>query len=234
MKSPFWLLAGALLAGSVQAIPHYGPGVGPGMGPGPYARGPMVSPQLAEPAAVLRAGMDKLLGFLGGDQRPSPEALAAFLDNEIAPFFDFAYMTESAGGRMFERLDEQGQQAMVDKVRQSFLSKMAEKLGGYEQQQVRFLPPRGGNNPRTAQVGVAILNSGRYPSRLDFRLYHNGDEWLVYDVSANGQSAIVHYRNQLMRDAREQRMRQMRNEVPSIRHMRLPPPPRGYPPGLPR
>jgi len=75
---------------------------------------------------------------------------------------------------------------------------------------VRFLPPRGGNDGRTAQVSVAVLNPGSYPARLDFRLYRNGDDWRVYDVSANGQSAIVHYRQQLMREMREQSMRQMR------------------------
>ena len=58
------------------------------------------------------------------------------------------------------------------------------------------------------------MNPGSYPARLDFRLYRNGDDWLVYDVSANGQSAIVHYRNQLMRDARERRMQQMRRRPP--------------------
>ncbi|MDJ0739804.1 MAG: ABC transporter substrate-binding protein [Gammaproteobacteria bacterium] len=218
MKSPYWLLAGVLLSGSALAIPHYGPGVGPGvgpgmapgMGPGPHMRGPMVSPQLAAPAAALRDGMDRLLAFLGSEEQASPDALAAFLNSEIAPFFDFDYMAKTAGGRLFERLDDAQQQAVVDSIRQSFLGKMADKLGSYDQQQVRFMPPRGGNNARTAQVSVAILNPGSYPARLDFRLYRNGEDWLVYDVAANGQSAIVHYRNQLMRDVRQQRMQQMR------------------------
>ena len=61
---------------------------------------------------------------------------------------------------------------------------------------------------------MAVLNPGSYPARLDFRLYRNGENWLVYDVSANGQSAIVHYRNQLMREVQERRMRQMRRMQP--------------------
>lgn len=234
MKSPYWLLAGVLLGSSVQAAPYYGPGmgpgVGPGMGPGPYARGPMVAPQLAAPAAALRTGVDKLLEFLAAEQQPSGEQLAAFLDAEIAPFFDFDYMAQSAGGRMYERLSDEDQQAMAARIKQSFLTKMAEKLTSYEQQQVRFLPPRGGNSARTAQVSVAILNPGRYPGRLDFRLYNNDGEWLVYDVSANGQSAIVHYRNQLMRDVQQARMQQMRQMQPPARRGGPPMAPRGYPP----
>lgn len=72
-----------------------------------------------------------------------------------------------------------------------------------------------------------MLNPGSYPARLDFRLYRKGDEWLVYDVAANGQSAIVHYRNQLMREMRQQRMQQMRRMTPPPRpqmpHGMLPP-----------
>ncbi len=232
MKSPYWLLAGVLLSGSVQAIPHYGPGMGPGpygsgMGTGPYGPGPMAARQMAAPASALRSGMDKLLAFLGSEQKPSTDELAAFLNTEIAPFFDFGYMAKSAGGRLFENLNDADQQAMVGQIQQSFLAKMAEKLGGYEQQQVRFLPPRGGQGGRTAQVSVAVLNPGSYPARIDFRLYRNGEDWLVYDVSANGQSAIVHYRNQLMREAQQRRMQQMRRMQPPGRGM----PARGYGPG---
>lgn len=231
MKSPYWLLAGVLLSGSVQAIPHYGPAMGPGMGPSPYGPGPLAAPQMAAPAVALRSGMDKLLAFLGSEERPSADDLAAFLNTEIAPFFDFEYMTKTAGGRLFENLNDADQQAMVEQIQQSFLGTMAEKLGGYAQQQVRFLPPRGGQGGRTAQVSVAVLNPGSYPARLDFRLYRNGEDWLVYDVSANGQSAIVHYRNQLMRELQERRMQQMRRMQPPGPPMGPGMPPLGYGPG---
>lgn len=233
MKSRYWLLAGVLLAGGVQALPQYGPiaGFGPGPGPGPAMAGRAPAAQMANPAHALRAGVERLLGFLGADEKPSPEALAGFLNNEIAPFFDFDYMAESAGGRLYEQLDADEQQAMVQDIKRSFLTKMAEKLSAYDRQQVRFLPPRGGNDGRTAQVSVAILNPGSYPARLDFRLYRTGDEWLVYDVAANGRSAIVHYRNQLMRQLQERRMRQMRQMTPPTPPMGPGMPPRGYGPG---
>lgn len=216
MKSRYWLLTGALVAGSAQAMPHYGPGHGPGPmpGPGPYLSAP--GPQMANPARVLRSGMDRLLDFLGSEPRPSEQALAGFLNNEIAPFFDFQYMASSAGGRLFEQVGRDEQQAMVEDIKRSFLTTMAEKLSGYTDQQVRFLPPRAGNDGQTAQVSVAILNPGSYPARLDFRLYRSGDDWRVYDVAANGQSAIVHYRQQLMRQVQQRRMQQMRQMTPPV------------------
>ena len=171
MKSRFWLLLATLLIGGPQAVAQYGPG------PMPYPGGSAGSTQAEGAALVLREGMDKLVGFLGAEESPAPEALARFLNDEIAPFFDFEYMAESAGGRLYQQLDEQEQQAMVEDVKRTFLITMAEKLAAYDNQQVRFLPSREGYDGRTAQVSVAILNPGSYPARLDFRLYRDADDW---------------------------------------------------------
>jgi len=208
MKSPYWLLAAALFAGSVQALPHYGPG------PAPHNAGQVSAPRAGNPAVALRAGMDKLLAFLGSEDKPSPEALAAFLNAEVAPFFDFEHMARSAGGRLFERMSEQEQGDMVENVKRTFLTKLAKKLANYNKQQVRFLPPRGGSDGRTVTVSVAVLNPGSYPARLDFRMYRARHQWRVFDVAANGQSAIVHFRRQLMRQTQERQMRRMRPTGP--------------------
>ncbi|HOP16983.1 MAG: ABC transporter substrate-binding protein [Chromatiaceae bacterium] len=217
MKLRYCLLATLLVAGGAHAAPYYGPG------PMSQPPGPVAMPQAANPAVELRAGVDRLLAFLGSEPKPPAQALAAFLDQEIAPFFDFDYMASSAGGRLFEQLNSEDQQALVAEIKQSFLTKMAEKLGAYDSQQVRFLPPRAGNDGKTAQVSAAVLNPGSYPARLDFRLYRSGNQWRVYDVAANGQSAIVHYRQQLMRQMQQRRMAQMRHMAPPMQ--------RGMPPG---
>jgi phospholipid transport system substrate-binding protein len=111
---------------------------------------------------------------------------------------------------------------MVNDIKRTFLTKMTEKLSAYDKQQIRFLPPRAGDG-RTARVSVAILNPGSYPSRLDFRLYRASQQWRVFDVAANGQSAIVHFRRQLMRQAQERQMRQMRRMTPPVRPGSPPP-----------
>ena len=211
MRSNRWLLVGALLLmGGAQAVPQYE------STPVPDVRGPLAVTPSDNPALVLRAGVDRLLAFLNAETRPSAEALAAFLDSQIAPYFDFDYMAKSAGGRLYENLDAPRRQVMAEDIERTFLTKMAQKLEGYDDQQVRFLPPRAGNDGRTALVSVAILNPGTYPARLDFRLYRQRGQWRVYDVAANGQSAIVHYRRQLMRDMQRREMRRVRTMAPPM------------------
>lgn len=215
MKSHPWLLIGVMFAGGVHAVPQYGPGPGP-MPYGPYMQGPAYAPQQDNPAAALRTGIETLLAFLGSQEDLSPQDLADFLNSEIAPFFDFDYMASAAGGRLYEQLTPQQQAAMAEDIKRTFLTKMAEKLTAYDDQQVRFLAPRSENNGQTAVVGVAILNPGSYPARLDFRLFRGDSGWKVYDVAANGQSAIVHYRHQLMRQMRTQQMQRMRQMAPPM------------------
>lgn len=228
MKRGFWLLIGMLFVGGVSAVPSYGPG--------PQATGAAMAQQTSNPAVALRAGIDRLMAFLNQDPRPDQAQLAEFLDSEIAPFFDFDHMAKTAGGRLFEGMDADRQAEMTAGIKDSFLAKMTEKLSGYSDQQIRFLPPRAGDGGRTAQVSVAILNPGTYPSRLDFRMYRNSDTWRVYDVAANGQSAIVHYRRQLMRQVQQQQMLQARPQMrlplrPDPRSMMQPMGPTLPPPG---
>ena len=51
-----------------------------------------------EAVKTLRAGMDKLLAYLAQEDTPNKLQAAAFLDRDIAPYFDFAYMAQ-VGGR---------------------------------------------------------------------------------------------------------------------------------------
>ena len=78
------------------------------------------------------------------------------------------------------------------------LTTLAERLTSYENQDVRFYPPRrAGQNE--VKVRVAILQAGGYPANLDFRFYRGSEGWKVFDVAANGSSALTFYRQYFSR-----------------------------------
>ncbi|MCU0833273.1 MAG: ABC transporter substrate-binding protein [Chromatiaceae bacterium] len=200
MKARFWMpvvLVSLLALGSTaQAQPPYpyGPGA---YGPGSY---PSARPALPgkEAADTLREGMDKLLAFLGQEEKPNKLQVAAFLDRDIAPYFDFDYMAKWVAGPAYSSMGEAQRKAMAANLEARFLSALAAELAKYEGQQVRYLRPRitrGGS----ASVGVGILRPGTYPSKIEFRMYKADDGWKVYDVVANGRSAAAFYRVQFER-----------------------------------
>jgi phospholipid transport system substrate-binding protein len=184
------------LAADALAIPQYGGG-GPGYGalPEPSMLAP-VELQEDSPAVQLRDGVNKLLGFMDRDAEPTLDELAAFLDQEIAPFFDFEYMARIAAGPAARFMSDEQRAKMVARLQAQFLSTLTERLSGYEEQQVRFLPMRLNRDGRTGEASIAVLNPGRYPARIDFRFYRGEQGWKVYDVAANGQSAVAHYRRE--------------------------------------
>lgn len=190
MKSHLYLaLFGALcFAGSAYAQP-----------PGWYGHPPRqdthpVAGPAEQAAATLRQGLDAMREFLDQEDTPNKLQTAAFLDREIAPYFDFDYMARWIAGPAYGRMDDEAKEALAAKVEASFLGTLAKQLGGYKNRKVRILRPHRG--PRNSvNVRAEILQPGTRPAKLGFRMYQSDDGWKVYDVSANGRSVSTYYRN---------------------------------------
>jgi phospholipid transport system substrate-binding protein len=210
MNHRLWLpvallaLASGTASAQTPAQAPAGPGYG-GYGPA-YPQAPAY-PRIApaprpgdEAVKTLRAGMDKLLDYLTQKDAPNKLQAAAFLDREIAPYFDFAYMAKWVAGPTYAGMSESDRKALAAKIEAEFLSGLASQLGKYDGQQVRYLRPRPGPSG-SVKVPVGILRPGAYPDKMTFRMYKAADGWKVYDVEANGRSVAAHYRTQMARTA---------------------------------
>jgi phospholipid transport system substrate-binding protein len=155
------------------------------------------SPTL-QATATLKAGIDKLLEFMGQDEAPNKLQVAAFLDREIAPYFDFDYMARWVAGPAYGRMSDAQKEAMAARLEEGFLTALGGQLASYKGQQVRMLRPRKGARG-SVSVNVGILRPGGYPSKMEFRMYQSDDGWKVYDVVANGRSAASYYRTRFQR-----------------------------------
>lgn len=173
----------------------------------PYQRY-STSPQPVQqsPANVLKQGIEQLTQYLGNRGGKNAVPLEAFVEKNIAPFFDFAYMTKWAAGRESQYMNPQQATAMQQKLRRLFLTAMVEKLSEYKHGRVKYLRPTG--NSRTGELTLRLLayqQGSPYPQRLNFRMYRSNQGWKVFDVSSNGQSALAFYRTQFSIEARNQR-----------------------------
>lgn len=154
----------------------------------------------AQAAYTLSQGIDKMQEFLGQEETPNRLQTAAFLDREIAPYFDFDYMAQWIAGPAYGRMDDKAKEALAAKVEASFLGTLAKHLASYEGQQLRLQRPRRGSRG-SVNVRVAVLRPGSYPGKLEFRMYQSADGWKVYDVSANGRSVSAYYRQHFQRSS---------------------------------
>ncbi len=210
---------------AAQAPTPYGYGPGPGARPAPHSmpsRGHMAYTEADSPDQQLRDGVNKLLGFMRRAQAPSADELAVFLDAEIAPFFDFDYMANVAVGSASRVMSKERRTQLADTLKQRFLGTLAERLGSFDDQEIKYLASRVNADGRTGTASIAVVYPKSYPARIDFRFYRRDGDWKVYDVVANGQSAVAHYRRELRQMRRGGSVRRgpmSRTGVP--RHPRL-------------
>ncbi len=167
------LILALLASANVQAVP-----------PGPPA----------DPGTVLRDGVGRLLAFTDGGGAADPAALRAFVEREIAPHFDFAYMTRWVIGPAWRRLPPPARAAEVARFERLFLEAMLQRIAAFGPRRVQYLPPRGEPGGRVVTLSLQVFPARGYPTRLDFRLYRTPAGWKVFDVAANGQSALAWFR----------------------------------------
>lgn len=198
MKKTLIFAAGITLlaSASLSATPYYG-----------YAPLPMPMQQQAQvdPGTLLREGMTKLLKFMRQPEKPSQQSIALFLEQEIVPYFDFGYMAGWAAGPMGRQMNARQKAELAQNIKELLLGTLTEKLTNYENQDVRFFPPRRvGENE--VKVRVGILQASGYPASIDFRFYQSNEGWKIFDVTANGNSALAYYRQYFNRQMAAQQM----------------------------
>ncbi len=194
----------------------YAPGGGYGPGgywgrsqPGRLLPAPPPPPS-DSPQALLRQGIERLLRYLSSNQGGGDAALRQFVDIQLAPFFDFAYMSKWAAGPNYARLDEAQRQRLQTRLQDMFFSAMVRNISGLGTglPQVQYQQPRRGRYEGEMEVPVRVWQQGSpMPTDITFRLYRSDQGWRVFDVSANGNSALVYYRQyfrRMMRDPRFQ------------------------------
>ncbi len=160
--------------------------------------------QADTPSVLLKQGIGKLTGFIKSGQAANRAQARAFLKTEIAPYFDFAYMTRWSAGPAWRRMGPEQRARMQEQLTESFLTTLAQRLTSFTNQPVRFFTPRGqGRND--VRVSAWIMQPNGYPTKLEFRFYRGRNGWKIFDVKADGNSAVVYYRKQFKDSLRNNR-----------------------------
>ncbi len=151
--------------------------------------------QTATPPALLREGIGKLTSFIKSGRAANRVQAREFLKTEIAPYFDFAYMTRWSAGPAWRRMGPEQRARMQAQLAESFMTTLLRKLASYTNQPVRYFTPRGQGRD-DVRISAWIMQPNGYPTKLEFRFYHDKAGWKIFDVKAGGNSAVVYYRQQ--------------------------------------
>ena len=157
-----------------------------------------------DPVQQIQTALEKLEKFTSNVDKANPVLLRTFIETEIIPHFSFDDMARWITGPFSQRMTKADKSAFQTKLKTAFLNSLARHLGSFDaiEDRVRFHPTRYRGYDE-AVVSARVYRSDGYPAKLDFRMRRNGSDWKIVDVSANGTSAVVYYRQHFMADLRQ-------------------------------
>ena len=160
----------------------------------------------AGPAAEIRAsaparpGGIVALTRLGDHLSPAAAAdrgaAQAFLDERIAPHFDFDVMARRAAGPFYHQFSRPEREAFTARIRAMFIAALAGNLtsGTPATPRVDIYPTRFLRWGDEASVLARVTSSPSAPIWMTYRFRRTPGGWKAFDAAANGFSAVSHFR----------------------------------------
>ena len=168
----------------------------------PYQQPPQQ--KTASPVDILESSINNVLTFLAQQESNNVSNIRQHVSSEIAPNFDFDYMSKWVAGKRYYMMNKKQQRIFKQKFTEVFLSTFVEKMTMYKKSlpsASRFVSRRQNQNEARASV-LLSYNSGQRV-KVDFRFFQTADGWKVVDVKANGISALMYFRNYFVKQIKQ-------------------------------
>jgi phospholipid transport system substrate-binding protein len=163
---------------------------------------------IAQPVTAEDAGPDQLVAEVAGNllelltenrerYLEHPEELTTVVTDELLPIFDLQRSARLILGRHGRNATPEQVEGFANAMSSLLSQRYAEGLLQFNSEdQIQVLPLKGNNSDRLTKVQTRIkLDSGGFaPVDYVFRKTENG--WKAFDVSVEGISYIITYRNQ--------------------------------------
>ncbi|HEY0878027.1 MAG TPA: ABC transporter substrate-binding protein [Zeimonas sp.] len=156
------------------------------------------------PNDMIRRLSDEVLQRINSDpalKAGDPRKIDQLVDGIVMPHVDFQRMTALAVGRTWREATPDQRRQLMDLFRTLLIRTYSGALSQVGDQKVQMRPFRA--NPADTDVIVRseVLQPGREPVQLDYRLRKVGDAWKIYDVNVLGVWLVETYRTQFAQEA---------------------------------
>lgn len=150
-----------------------------------------------DPMAVVQQTVNDALAVLRNKQVPAAQRRDQ-LRQIISRSFDFTEMSRSALGYHWKQITPDQQQEFTTVFTTFIEDSYLAKINDYSGQQVQFVR-QSKDGAQYAQVATNIVQAGKDPIAVNYRLLSENGQWKVYDVTVDAISIIANYRNQFNR-----------------------------------
>lgn len=157
--------------------------------------------QASEPSQIVENTAGRILEQIDarrGEFEDDPEALKALVREELLPMMDQEYSARLILGKQGRSLPADKISAFADALSMILTDRYSSGLLRFRSRdQMQILPANANDNERVTRVRtrVKLENGGSAPVDYAFRKTEQG--WRVFDVTVEGVSYILTFRNQL-------------------------------------
>ena len=159
-----------------------------------------------DPRKLVMTVTDSVLAKLR-EQRPElaqdPERIFDLIEQDVLPHFDFVRISAWVLGKYWRRATREQKLRFVRAFRTILVRTYGTALLEYTDQKIRYLPLRGDPASGDVTVRTEILNPGRTPTAINYRLHRRNGQWKVYDVTVDGVSLVANYRTAFAAEIRD-------------------------------
>ncbi len=129
-----------------------------------------------------------------------PRRIDQLVDGIVMPHVDFQRMTALAVGRPWRDATPEQRTQLMDLFRTLLIRTYSGALSQVGDQKVRMRPFRASPGDTDVIVRSEVLQPGREPVQLDYRMRKVGDAWKIYDVNVLGVWLVETYRTQFAQE----------------------------------
>lgn len=160
---------------------------------------PQPKAPLTDPNKDIQQILDKLRKFSSSHNSKNVKQISNFINREIVPAFAFDDMATWITGPIARQMNDADKASFLNRFKTTFIQTLNQHLGSFNPAttQIRFMPSRQMPN-NNALVSLRVYRDNQLPIQLDFRMHHDQGKWKIYDVMANGFSAVMYYRQHFM------------------------------------
>lgn len=161
------------------------------------------------PEEIVRQTSDQMLAELTHrkqELQASPGKIYDLVEHVVLPRFDFQRMSRLVLGKYWPRASDSEKSSFVNAFREMLVRTYATALLNYSGQEIVYLPVQRNASSDEVTVNTQVQSSGALPIPIDYRLYRDGDDWKVFDVSIDGISLVSNYRSSFASQIRRHKL----------------------------
>jgi phospholipid transport system substrate-binding protein len=159
---------------------------------------PALPAQELVPDALLRAVTVKVIDILRQDQETRTAdsmKVAALVESDIAPLFDFGRMTQLAMARNWRLATPEQQTVLTREFRSLLLRTYSAALANYRGEVFEFKRLRAPSLATEVTVRSEVEQPGKERVALDYEMEKTPAGWKIYDIKVAGVRLVTTYRD---------------------------------------